>query len=183
MRLFELAHSKIKENIKRGDFCIDATLGNGYDSLFLAQQISPHGRVFAMDIQQSAIHQARCKLDAAGLAKCVTIIHDCHTNIMQRIPVQYHGEIAIAMYNLGYLPGGDHSIKTTHESTINSLLKTYELLKPGGLLSVLCYRGHDGGAKESDEVGKLCSLQNWSFEKFQGSNDPVSPVLIVIRKS
>ena len=59
MRLFELAHSKIKENIKRGDFCIDATLGNGYDSLFLAQQISPHGRVFAVDIQQAAIHQAR----------------------------------------------------------------------------------------------------------------------------
>jgi hypothetical protein len=87
------------------------------------------------------------------------------------------------MYNLGYLPGGDHSIKTNHETTINSLLTTYELMKPSGLISVLCYRGHAGGAKELDRVEKLCSVQKWIFEKFQGSNNPASPVLIVIRKS
>ena len=56
-------------------------------------------------------------------------------------------------------------------------------MKPSGLISVLCYRGHAGGAKELDEVEKLCSVQKWSFEKFQGSNNPTSPVLIVIRKS
>ena len=183
MRLFEQAHSKIKENIKIGDYCIDATLGNGNDSLFLAQQISPLGRVFAMDIQESAILQARSKLDAAGLGEFVSIIHDCHTNIMEIIPVQFRGEIAVAMYNLGYLPGGDHSIKTIYETTINSLLRTYELMKPRGLITVLCYRGHAGGARESDEVENLCSVQNWSFEKFQGNSNQASPILIVIRKN
>lgn len=183
MRLFELAHSKIKEIIKVGDCCIDATLGNGHDSLFLAQQISPLGRVFSFDIQESAIHEAGSKLDAAGLGEFVSLVHDCHTNIEERIPIQYRGEIAIAMYNLGYLPGGDHSIKTIYETTTNSLLTTYELMKPSGLISVLCYRGHAGGAKELDEVEKLCSVQKWIFEKFEGSNNPTSPVLIVIRKS
>ena len=84
MRLFELAHSKIKEIIKVGDCCIDATLGNGHDSLFLAQQISPLGRVFSFDIQESAIHEAGSKLDAAGLGEFVSIIHDCHTNIEEK---------------------------------------------------------------------------------------------------
>ena len=104
MRLFELAHSKIKEIIKVGDCCIDATLGNGHDSLFLAQQISPPGRVFSFDIQESAIHEAGSKLDAAGLGEFVSIIHDCHTKIEGRIPIPYRGEIAIALYNLGQPP-------------------------------------------------------------------------------
>lgn len=45
-------------NLEDGIF-IDATAGNGYDTLFLAQHIEKDSKILAFDIQESAILQTR----------------------------------------------------------------------------------------------------------------------------
>lgn len=47
-----------------------------------------------------------------------------------------------ARYNLGWLPGGDKSITTELEDTLESIEAARRLVKSGGMISVMLYRGH-----------------------------------------
>ena len=87
------------------------------------------------------------------------------------------------MFNLGYLPGGDHAIVTKPESTVSAIVQTYRLLRMGGLISVLCYRGHVGGMEESLAVIRLCKIKSWCTQIWSGSQSTISPQLVLIRKS
>ena len=57
--LVNVAHNLIKDVLHPGDIAIDATVGNGHDTLFLVEQVSPSGKVFGFDIQQAAIDSTR----------------------------------------------------------------------------------------------------------------------------
>jgi hypothetical protein len=56
------------------------------------------------------------------------------------------------VFNLGYLPGGDHSIATHAESTIQALEQSLRLLKPLGMIAMAIYHGGDTGFAERDAV-------------------------------
>ena len=182
MRLVELAHSKIKKTLRSGDLCIDATAGNGHDSLFLATEVGPKGFVYAFDIQKDALMKTAERLRRNNLSDRIKLIEASHTEIKSFIDEKHQGNIRVAMFNLGYLPGGNHQIVTTGNGTTNALSSTYSVLQEGGMATVLCYRGHRGGVNETNDVIELCEKEKWNYETYEGNTNPESPILICINK-
>lgn len=147
--LLEYAHEIVRSHLKPGDLAVDATLGNGHDMLFLTRCVGQQGRVFGFDIQTNAIDTARQRLQDAGIeAGAYCLLSDSHANMARYV----FGEVRAVMFNLGYLPGGDKSIITRPGTTLQALSVAMELLGSGGILTVMCYPGHDGGNEESGLV-------------------------------
>jgi SAM-dependent methyltransferase len=136
--------------LKPGGLAIDATCGNGHDTGFLARLTGPHGTVVAIDVQADAIAEARLRIEAAGMDDGrVRFVHGCHTAMGDHVAA---GAADVVMFNLGYLPGGDHALTTRAETTPVALDAAALALRPGGLLVVTCYPGHPEGAAEADAV-------------------------------
>lgn len=66
--------------INEGDIVIDATMGNGYDTRYLAEKVGEKGFVYAFDIQEEAIKSTRKKLEKEGYTDRVVLIFDGHEN-------------------------------------------------------------------------------------------------------
>ncbi|MEZ6140168.1 MAG: class I SAM-dependent methyltransferase [Zavarzinella sp.] len=160
--LTQLAHQRLREVIKEGDFAIDATAGNGHDTVFLAQMVGIGGRVIAFDIQTKALEQTRIQL--GQLAERVDLVHADHAAMEEYLPSSWRGKVAAVVMNLGYLPGGDHAITTKVLSTIRACKTAISYLQVEGLLSMIAYRGHPGGNEEATEL--LRWLEN---EQMKGS--------------
>lgn len=78
------------------------------------------------------------------------------------------GPVKAVMFNLGYLPGGDKTIISTTGTTLSALETAMDLLAPHGILTVVCYPGHQGGDEESFEVEGLLekrALAGWEVTK------------------
>jgi predicted methyltransferase len=147
--LTALARDAVAAVLSPGDRAIDATMGNGHDTLFMARQVAPDGRVIAFDIQRSALDKTRARLDAAGLSPLVELALCSHAEMLSRLPADWPGSVAAVMFNLGYLPGGDKTVVTRAQSTLSALDQALTVLRPGGLLSLLLYRGHCGADAET----------------------------------
>jgi len=186
--LVNVAHNFIRDVLHPGDIAIDATIGNGHDTLFLAEQVSPSGRVFGFDIQQAAIDSTRAKASARCkmLPENLTLIHASHADMAEKIPVQYHGNFGAIMFNLGYLPGGDKSIITRTDSTITALNIANRMLSSNGIITVLAYPGHQGGGVETERVKSWCKqLDEDQFKisiVYSSENKESAPRLFIIRK-
>ncbi len=126
---------------------VDATAGNGHDTLFLARNIGSGGRVLAFDVQDAALAGAKGRLEDAGLAGRVEFILAGHESLAERLNADER--IHAAMYNLGFLPGSDKSRRTAKSSTLKSLEALLPRLAQGAAASVHCYAGHQGGAEEA----------------------------------
>ncbi|MCF6515185.1 methyltransferase domain-containing protein [Lactobacillus sp. S2-2] len=176
------SHDILKQTTQTGDYVIDATMGNGHDTKFLAEIVGQKGKVFSFDIQDLAINNTK-KLLKENSIDNVDIIKDSHSNFDKYIK---HNNIAAIIYNLGYLPGGDKSLITHPESTIISINKGLKLLKKHGILILVIYYGHPGGQSEKDEVFKLTENLNQKefnvlkYEFINQNNEP--PILIAIEK-
>ncbi|MFD0895321.1 class I SAM-dependent methyltransferase [Luteolibacter ambystomatis] len=147
----ELAHRLLEDVLKPGDHVIDATCGNGHDTLFLARCVGDAGRVLAFDVQEAAIHSAKQLLQSKGVDARVAFHCESHAYLAQHTAP---ASIAAVMFNLGYLPGADHSIITRSSETLLALEAAAHVLRPGGWLCVVCYPGHEGGDDEAAEVGR-----------------------------
>lgn len=151
-RLVQLAQTLLGKYLREGDRAIDATLGNGHDTLFLARSVGEDGRVYGFDIQQSALDNTWLRLDQAGLAGRVSLYHAGHESMTIQLSASLHGQIRVVMFNLGYLPGGDRQRTTTVVTTLSAVQQALLFLAPGGLLSVMAYTGHPGGREEVEAV-------------------------------
>jgi 16S rRNA C1402 N4-methylase RsmH len=145
----ELLHLLLRIEIAAGDFAIDATAGNGHDTLFLANAVGETGKVLAIDIQPRAIESTAARLDSEGLRDRVALHLGSHADLVA-IAGNHHPSVII--FNLGYLPGGDHGLITRTETTLKALAAAVEILKQGGVLAVVCYPGHHGGDEEASAV-------------------------------
>lgn len=165
-RLTETVHQLLSARLKAGDVVIDATAGNGHDTLFLAQTVGPTGRVYAFDVQPAALEQTRRRLEAAGFYEHQTIhlLQQNHAEMRESVPAEHHGQIAAVMFNLGYLPGGDKSVMTQTESTRRGMEAALSLLREEGTLTVVAYTGHPGGPEETATVAEV--LQSLSEAEF-----------------
>ena len=192
-----LAHTFLDQILRRGDIAIDATAGNGHDSSFIAERVLDvyHGSLLCMDVQEIALQKTKCKL-----LQTLTRTHggdNASTIIEQRVQLLLENHkafpsyleresVAAVVYNLGYLPGSDKSVKTNPSETIQSIERACELLKVGGMISVLAYRGHDGGQEEATAVEQyVSSLRSftWSVYSHVPMNRPISPVLYSVYKN
>jgi len=142
------AKKLVAKVVRPGNICLDATCGNGQDTAFLAQLVGVDGRVYAFDVQKVALEQTQSRLNSKNLANRVTLIHDGHHQLMKHISDQ----LSCAMFNLGYLPGGNKEITTQPETTIQALEQATKLLRPWGLISMVIYTGHPGGEEEAASV-------------------------------
>ncbi|MBL9154022.1 MAG: class I SAM-dependent methyltransferase [Verrucomicrobiales bacterium] len=157
-RATELAHGLIATRLGPGAIAIDATAGNGHDTVFLADRVGPDGRVHAFDIQAAAITVTRQRCESAGVADRVRLWQACHSLLGEEL--RQAGEATESagaiMFNLGYLPGSDKSCLTRADTTLAALRKALDWLAPGGLLTVVAYPGHAGGDEET------AAVETWS---------------------
>ncbi|MBS6509533.1 MAG: class I SAM-dependent methyltransferase [Paraclostridium bifermentans] len=138
----------LEDVINEGDIVIDATMGNGYDTKYLAEKVGENGLVYSFDVQEEAIKSTKKRLEKAELIDRVNLILDGHQNMDMYV----NKEVSCVMFNLGYLPRAKHQVITKPETTLEAIKKSLELLKPNGVVSIAIYTGHEGGMEEWDEV-------------------------------
>ncbi len=160
------AQLMMQDRLRPGDAVVDATAGNGHDTLFLARLVGEAGRVWAFDVQAAAVQESRRRLDEAGVHNA-TVIHAGHETMSTHVPVAFHGRLSGIMFNLGYLPGSDKSVITRTETTITALISAVEILAPGGLLTLAVYPGHSGGADELRAITEWASALSPSGNEVQ----------------
>lgn len=85
-----LPHHFIKQYVKDGDFCIDATAGRGHDTAFLCRLVGEQGCVTAFDIQQDALNSTDSLLRESGLRGRARLILDSHENMEQYVRAGNH---------------------------------------------------------------------------------------------
>ncbi len=153
VRLVSMVHAELQQRVQIGDVVIDATVGNGYDTMAMAEWVGACGLVIGFDIQPKAIVSTRTKLASLDLLDRVKLHCNCHSLMSQYVT----RPISAIVFNLGYLPGGDHTKTTQVYTTLSALEASLSLLKPNGLLSVVTYPGHIGGVHERNAVAEWMS--------------------------
>ncbi len=156
--LVKQAHNKVASYLIEGDRVVDATMGNGFDTLFLAGGVGERGKVYSFDLQVAALTKTKERLKEAHLLDRVRLIQDSHDRLSAYLAEDGVRSIRCAMFNLGYLPGGDKTVKTGSESTIKALDSVVAQIEERGIISILAYTGHAGGREEADAVRK------WALE-------------------
>ncbi len=144
----ELAMSVTLAYIKPGDTVVDATCGSGQDTVALARAVGAGGKVFAFDIQKKALLLTETRLHSHGYTN-VKLVMQSFAEMSGHIPAN---SAAAAVFNLGYLPGGDHSITTVADTTLAGLEAALRTVRPGGIVTVVLYDGHDEGREEKQRV-------------------------------
>ena len=183
-RLTAAATSWIEAALFDGALAVDATVGNGYDTLFLAHRVGPKGTVLGFDVQKAALAGARELLKFVGSLDRVSFIHDSHSRLANYLPAD--AAIQGAMFNLGYLPRGNRQIITRPDTTIMALGGVLANLAARGRITILVYRGHEEGILEYVEVRKFLeqlSDDEWMVEEFASTSDsPIAPRLFRVQK-
>ena len=150
----QLAHLLVRSHLLSQPnshfLAIDATVGNGFDTIFLAECVGAKGAVYGFDIQD--MQEASRKAIGEGFAERITFFQAGHETMLIHLPHEAVGGVHAIMLNLGYLPRGDKSIVTTPQTTISALEQSLVLLAPSGILSITCYPGHTVGNKETEAV-------------------------------
>lgn len=153
LSVLSFAHKLAGERIGPGDCVVDATVGGGNDTLFLARAVGPKGVVFGFDIQEEALARTQARFIREGVpTRQVRLLHESHEHMEAAIPREFHGASTAVMFNLGYLPGGNHRLITQASTTLPALEAALRLLRPGGIVTIVVYPGHEGGDTEAEAV-------------------------------
>jgi 16S rRNA C1402 N4-methylase RsmH len=185
-RILPFSKQLLQTVVQEGDTVIDATIGNGHDTVFLAKLVGEKGHVFGFDIQEEAIINTSDRLKTSQLDERVTIVQQGHQYIKSTVPVQLHGTISGAIFNLGYLPGGDKTIVTVPDTTISAIDQLLEIMKPEGIIVIVIYHGHDEGQVERDELMNYVKMIDPSvahvlqYQFINKQNNP--PYIVAIEK-
>ena len=172
----------LEKVINKGDKVVDATMGIGYDTKYLAEKVGEEGFVYSFDIQETALKSTKKRLDKENLSDRVKLILDGHENMDKYV----EGEVSCVLFNLGYLPRADHNIITKPETTIKAIKHSLNLLKPHGVISIAIYTGHEGGMEEKNSVYEFVkNLDQNEFNVLESGfinqiNNP--PQLVLIEK-
>ncbi len=175
----DLAHHYWERLLGPGDWAIDATCGNGYDTLKLAQ-ILREGGVIGIDVQQEAINKTEALLISHENRAQVHLFCQSHTQFPS---LAQENPIKLIVYNLGYLPKGNKQITTMTSSTLESVRNALDLVIAGGVVCITCYPGHEEGRKEEQtllqEIAALPSpIWNVCYHTFPNRNSAASLILL-----
>ena len=181
-QITEWCHHFIREHVKQGDICIDATAGNGNDTQLLCELVGEHGKVFAFDIQEKAVQHTKERLEQENLLPRAEVLLESHVNMKHYVE---EDSISCIVFNFGYLPGGDHSLATRKDTSIQAIHEGLKLLKKGGMMSLCIYSGGDSGFEERDAI--LEELKNLDSKRYlvilssyyNRPNNPPIPVMVI----
>ena len=168
--------------VQKGDVVVDATMGNGYDTIYLGNLVGENGKVYAFDVQEEAIKSTKKKVERDNMTDRVELILDGHQNLDKYVKE----EVSCVVFNLGYLPRAKHVVITKPDTTLEAIKKSLKLLKPNGVISIAAYIGHEGGLEEKNYICEY--LNNLNQNEFNvlhmqftnQINNP--PQLILIEK-
>lgn len=183
-QITEFVHHFLETHVKRGDVCIDATMGNGNDTLKLCELVGEQGKVYAFDIQAQALENTKKLLEDQKVIHIASLILDSHTHMLHHIK---EPQVDCIVFNFGYLPSGDHTLSTKSNTSIEAILQGLSLLKKGGLMSLCIYSGGDSGFEERDAL--LEFLKHLDAKKYlvilssyyNRPNNPPIPVMVIKR--
>lgn len=160
--LLHNCHAALAHVVHAGDMVLDATAGNGYDTLHLAQLVGPTGLVLAFDVQACALDAVSARLCAAEQAVQVRCIHAGHEQAHRHVQEYLKGSpwqgLKALVFNLGFLPGSNKEIATCADTSLVACQSLLPYIVPGGLLALHCYTGHAGGLAEAQ------SLEHWAAQ-------------------
>lgn len=171
-----IVHNYLKEIITKNDIVVDATIGNGNDTLLLANLAK---FVYGFDIQDGAINNTNTLLKTNHINN-YRLIKDSHYNLYK-----YLSDFKVIVFNLGYLPKGDKTITTTHEETLKTIKLLNEKMKNNSSIVITCYVGHEEGKKEAYYLNQYLETLNDDFYviKHLNENSPTSPFVVIIEKN
>ncbi|XID93191.1 class I SAM-dependent methyltransferase [Paenibacillaceae bacterium WGS1546] len=177
----------VQERAGPGDTVVDATAGNGSDTLFLARTVGPRGIVYAFDVQAEALASTRKRLEkeADERLAAVELVHAGHETMAAALPSDSRGRLAAAMFNLGYLPGAESPLITRPETTLAALDAALGMLRTGGALTIVAYPGHEGGKEEADAAEAWAANVPPSLAQtvlYRFLQKPAAPYLIALAK-
>ena len=181
-QITEWCHHFIREHVKEGDCCIDATAGNGNDTLVLCELVGETGKVIAFDIQEEAVANTKKRLAEHSVLERAQVLLESHVNMSRYAKLD---SVSCIVFNFGYLPGGDHELATRKESSITAIHEGLRLLKKGGIMSLCIYSGGDSGFEERDGIlSEIKRLDGKKYlvivsEYYNRPNNPPIPVMIV----
>lgn len=140
-------HEVIKAEVEEGGLYVDATMGKGNDTLFFCELAGMSGKVYAFDIQPTALEKTASLLKVHQMERRAELILDGHENMDHYLRENSADAIC---FNFGYLPEGDHKIATRAESSLEAVKKGLAILKPQGMMSLCIYSGGDTGFEEKE---------------------------------
>lgn len=181
-QITEFCHHFIADHVKAGDFCIDATAGNGSDTEFLCKLVGSNGKVLAFDIQEAAVNATNQRLFQKGLYDIGNAILESHTQMALYANPE---SVDCIVFNFGYLPGGDHALATKADTSIQAIETALTLIRKKGIVSLCIYSGGDSGYEEKDAI--LAYLKTLDPRRYivvlssyyNRPNDPPIPALII----
>ena len=178
-----LAADYMIRSIREGDSVIDATMGNGKDTLFLCELVGETGHVYAFDVQEEAVERTKERVKEAGYDGRATPLLAGHETMAEHVkePVQ------AVMFNLGWLPGAEHIVTTKTETTLAAVRAACNLIAPGGIVTVCVYPGHEEGTRELSallEYAALLDVRRFNVAHHRFLNASLqTPQLILIQKN
>lgn len=176
-RVIPFSHQKIEEVLSKDNYAIDATIGNGHDTLFLCKKAK---FVYGFDIQSEAINNTTSLLSKENITN-----YSLHKQSHDTMHDVVKNKVMVITFNLGYLPGADKNLTTIPKTTIKAIKDGLELLDKGGLISITIYTGHKGGIEESNQIfdyTKTLNSKEYSVLKYQFTNKKNAPYIIFIEK-
>ncbi len=179
--LLALQKQFILAHLGQGDIAVDFTMGNGNDTLFLSKTVGEAGRVYAFDLQESALSSTRAHLIAHGAPENYTLICASHHRVAEFVAEP----MKAGMFNLGYLPGSGSMLTTLRKTTMPAVDAALSLLAPDGVLLVAVYPGHEEGRLEGEMLAEyFASLNRYTYcaSRFQILNSPTAPYFFVVEK-
>ncbi len=178
-----LARDVLSRALQEGDRAVDATMGNGHDTLFLCEKVGPSGCVYAFDVQAAAVDATRKRLKENGMEERSRLFLAGHETMANHVPEK----VRAVVFNLGWLPGGDHQVTTLWETTRRAVNQALDLLLPGGVLVICAYPGHPEGDRERGELTAFLSgLDNRVYNVLRQhflNAGPGAPECFVIQKT
>lgn len=175
--VMQLSKMMLSQVVKEGFKCIDATTGNGNDTLYLSELVGENGFVYGFDVQAVAVENTMTLLKEHGHSH-YKIIHDGHEKILNYIDEK----IDFIIFNLGYLPKADKSIKTKDDTTLQAIQASMKILKPFGILWIVVYPGHEEGKVESEVLEsyfKTLNQKEFNVMKLEFINQVNNPPYIL----
>lgn len=176
-------HMLLGQHLRPGDVAVDATAGNGYDARALAELVGAGGTLYVFDIQQTALTATTQRLQ--GIGTRLHVLHAGHERMSELISPTDKGRVRAIIFNLGYLPGHDHTMTTMVETTTAAVRAGLSILAGDGMMTIVCYR-HPEGQREYAAVTELLSTLDqglWIVSETQFVNQRgMPPIVFVIQR-
>lgn len=176
----EFAHQLLAQAIRPGDTVIDATVGYGDDTCFLAEQVADFGHVYGFELQKEALTICDDRLTKAALNRQVTLLNQGHERIITALAPDI--KVQAAIFSLGALSPETTAQMTLPNTTISAYHQILSRLNRGGLLIFVSEQKFNESTEELDYLSADLARLNpdhYQVSAYQGLNQKTGQVLAI----